>query len=89
MSNKFESGASGGANPNADAWASLSNEPQAKKGKYVQGPDGRMIPEEEYDAAMAAYEREEYYKAHPGAREADALDARLGEMDANPDRHRD
>lgn len=86
MPNKFESGASGGNNSNADAWASLSNESQAKKGKYVQGPDGRMIPEEEYDAAMAAYEREEYYKTHPGAREADALDARLGEMDANPDR---
>ena len=85
MVDKHESGTSNGENPNADAWGSLSSE-ATKGATYVKGPDGKMIPKEEYDAAMEAYEREEYYKSHPGAKEAAELDARLGEMDADPDR---
>ncbi len=74
----------GGNNPDAsDAWDSLG---AGTRGTFVMGPDGKMIPKEEYDAAMEAHEREEYYKTHPGAREADALDARLGQMDADPGR---
>ena len=84
MAKNHESGTGGGEpNPAAEGWASLGNIP---RGKFVQGPDGKLIPEDEYDAAMEAYEREEYYKTHPGARETDALYARLKEMDDNPDR---
>ena len=84
MTKNHESGANGGnTNPNADEWGKLGD---VQRGKFVQGPDGKLIPEDEYDAAMEAYEREEYYKTHPGARETDALYARLKEMDANPDR---
>lgn len=81
---KHESGARG-ENPNADAWG-IFGDKTAKGTTYVKGPDGKMIPKEEYDAAMEAHERKEYYESHPGAMEAVALDTRLRQMDDNPDR---
>jgi len=45
-----------------------------------------MIPKDEYDAAMEAYERAEFYRKNPAAAEHEALVRRLGEMEANPDR---
>ena len=85
MATNHESGAGQGSNPNADAWDSLSNEPR-KRGKLVKGPNGKLIPEEEYDAAMEAYEREQFYENNPEARDHDALMEHLAKMDANPDR---
>lgn len=70
MATNHESGAGQGSNPNADAWDSLSNEPR-KRGKLVKGPNGKLIPEEEYDAAMEAYEREQFYRDNPEAAERD------------------
>ena len=79
----------GGENPNTSQWDSLTNE-ERPRGAYVKGPDGKLIPKDQLDAAMKAYEQAEYYRKNPEAAKHDAdqaiLDARLKEMEDNPDR---
>ena len=62
-------GLSGGDNSAEDIWTSLVNETRAQRGTYVKGPNGEMVPKEDYDAIMEAYEREQYNKEHPEAKE--------------------
>lgn len=84
MDNSMEKGKESSGNPEqSKAWESLGNTP---RGTFVKGPDGRLIPKDEFDKAMEAYERAEFYKKNPGAAEHEAMLARLGEMEANPDR---
>ena len=72
-------------NPQSEAWGELADL-NAKKGRYIETPDGKRIHESEYGAYMEAKEREDYYKSHPEARDMEKLYDRLEEMDNNPDR---
>ena len=74
-------------NPNAAAWQTLENQSNGDKkliissgfesgsrGKFVMGPDGKVIPKDDYDAAIEA---KKFYENHPEARDMDDSYARL------------
>lgn len=63
-----ESLGGGGNNPETtDEWGEFGT---GARGTFVMGPDGKMIPKEQLDAAEEAHGRAEWYKAHPDVQQA-------------------
>ena len=70
---------------NDNGWGSFDYNNITPRGKYVQGPDGRWIPEDKLDEEMDKFERKQYEEKKTNE-DREVLMRQLKRMEDNPDR---